>query len=295
MARMSHMGGKRESMTTEKQIKANRENAKKSTGPTTTEGKELSRMNGVKHAIMAEALVVDRGDGKESEEAFNGLVSGLTAYFQPVGTMEDALVEQIAIAIWRRRRVLRYETGCIRDNLDSFKLEYRQRDSYGDKTALQKLSKVKSVRQRHLDSIAYLRENPDEDQSSADFFEAWSGNLQKIAEGRNWDTGEPWQVLEWLQEEGLSKNQILAEIIKIDEEGAKKAEEEIRFLEGLVDLELQREALKGCLPNTMDLEKIIRYEAALDRQTFKAINQLERLQRGRKGETLPPPVVIDGI
>lgn len=282
-------------MTTEKQIKANRQNAKKSTGPTTKEGKELSRMNAVKHAIMAEALVVDRGDGKESEEDFNALVSGLVAYFQPVGTMEDALVEQIAISIWRRRRVLRYETGCIRDNLDSFKVEYRQRDSYGDKTALQKLSEVRKVRQRYLDSIAYLRENPDEDQSSADFLETWSGKLLKIAEARNWDTDEPRQVLEWLQEEGHSKNKILAEIIKSDEEGAKKAEEEIRLLEGFVELELQRKALKGCLPNAMEIEKIIRYEAALDRQVFKAINQLERLQRGRKGETLPPPVVLDSF
>lgn len=282
-------------MTTEKQIKANRQNSKKSTGPTTTEGKELSRMNAVKHAIMAEALVVDRGDGRESEEDFNALVSGLVAYFQPEGTMEDALVEQIAIAIWRRRRVLRYETGCIRDNLDSFKMEYHQRDSYGDKNALQKLSGVRKVRQNYLDSIAYLREHPDEDQASADFLETWSGNLLKIAEARDWETDDPRQVLEWLQEEGRSKNQILVEITKSDEEGAKKAEEEIRLLEGLVELEIQRKALKGCLPNAMEIEKIIRYEAALDRQVFKAINQLERLQRGRKGEPLPPPMVLDGF
>jgi hypothetical protein len=36
----------------------------------------------------------------------------------------------------------------------------------------------------------------------------------------------------------------------------------------------------------------MRYEANLERQLYRALNQLERLQRLRKGESVPPPVVV---
>ena len=40
-------------MATEAQIKANQENAKKSTGPVTSAGKEISSMNAVTHGIKS--------------------------------------------------------------------------------------------------------------------------------------------------------------------------------------------------------------------------------------------------
>ena len=46
------------------------------------------------------------------------------------------------------------------------------------------------------------------------------------------------------------------------------------------------------LPNASDLDKILRYEASIQRQLAYAINQLERLQRARKGELLPAPLSV---
>ena len=40
-------------MSTKAQVKANRKNAKKSTGPKTTEGKENSSQNATKHGFFA--------------------------------------------------------------------------------------------------------------------------------------------------------------------------------------------------------------------------------------------------
>jgi hypothetical protein len=40
-------------------------------------------------------------------------------------------------------------------------------------------------------------------------------------------------------------------------------------------------------------DKILRYESHLDGQLYRAIDQLERLQRRRGGENVPPPVNIN--
>ena len=45
-------------MSTEKQINANRQNAQKSTGPKTAEGKATSSKNAVKHGLFAEEAVI---------------------------------------------------------------------------------------------------------------------------------------------------------------------------------------------------------------------------------------------
>jgi hypothetical protein len=44
------------------------------------------------------------------------------------------------------------------------------------------------------------------------------------------------------------------------------------------------------LPSPEVLEKIMRYETKLERQMYRAMNQLERLQRRRLGEVVPPPL-----
>ncbi|HXI85540.1 MAG TPA: hypothetical protein VNL17_15775 [Verrucomicrobiae bacterium] len=47
------------------------------------------------------------------------------------------------------------------------------------------------------------------------------------------------------------------------------------------------------LPSAKVLDKILRYEGALERQMYRALLQLERLQRRREGENVPPPVTME--
>ena len=49
------------------------------------------------------------------------------------------------------------------------------------------------------------------------------------------------------------------------------------------------------LPSTEVLEKIMRYEGALNRELYRAMNQLERLQRRRGGENVPPPLTMEVV
>ena len=46
------------------------------------------------------------------------------------------------------------------------------------------------------------------------------------------------------------------------------------------------------LPLGAELDRMLRYETTIQRQLVHAINQLERLQRIRKGENVPAPVSV---
>ena len=96
-------------MATITQLAANRENATKSTGPTTTEGKATSSRNATRHGLLSSRLLLEDEDGAEYQEVMDGLIAAL----RPVGTLELALVERMAIALWRQRRLVRAETAGI--------------------------------------------------------------------------------------------------------------------------------------------------------------------------------------
>lgn len=49
----------------------------------------------------------------------------------------------------------------------------------------------------------------------------------------------------------------------------------------------------GSIPGTKDSERLQRYEAHLLRIHYRALNELERLQRMRGGDAVPAPVVVD--
>src|SRR5579864_5879706 len=109
-------------MASEKQFEANRKNAQKSTGPKTPEGRAAVRLNGVKHGLTAETLVL-KG---ESEADFTGLLDSLEAEHAPTTPSEEALVVQLAMSTWRLRRLYHQEAGFYSCQLQS--LVSRQKD-----------------------------------------------------------------------------------------------------------------------------------------------------------------------
>ena len=99
-----------------KRTAANRRNAQLSTGPRTEEGKNQSRRNALKHSILASALLIAEGEGEEDHAEFDRLLNSLHRDLDPIGALEEMLVEKIAICYWRERRALRCEAGLIRKN-----------------------------------------------------------------------------------------------------------------------------------------------------------------------------------
>jgi hypothetical protein len=96
-------------MATDKQVAANRLNALKSTGPITPEGRAAVRLNGVKHGLYAETLVLSG----ESESDFTTLLESYEAEHQPATPTEEALVQQLTMAMWRLRRLYHAEAALF--------------------------------------------------------------------------------------------------------------------------------------------------------------------------------------
>jgi CRISPR/Cas system-associated endonuclease Cas1 len=58
-------------------------------------------------------------------------------------------------------------------------------------------------------------------------------------------------------------------------------------------LRLQVAKKLGNIPSRHELDRLLRYEGAIERQLYKALNQLERIQRLRAGDNVPPPLEVD--
>jgi hypothetical protein len=101
-------------MSSASQIAANRRNAQLSTGPRTTGGIAVARMNALSHGLRTAAPVVP-GEVTEAWEQFrDAVVDDLT----PVGALEEELAERVAVLSWRLRRVTSYEAGVVTRNSD---------------------------------------------------------------------------------------------------------------------------------------------------------------------------------
>src|SRR5262245_960201 len=96
-------------MASDKQVAANRENAKRSTGPKTVAGKALLRVNAYRHGLTAKTIVI----GDEDPKAFERLRADLEHEYNPRPGIESELVERLAALMWRLRRVPVLEAGLL--------------------------------------------------------------------------------------------------------------------------------------------------------------------------------------
>ena len=96
-------------MATQAQIAANRQNAQKSTGPKTTEGKAVVAQNALKHGLFARENVIKCEKVSDFDAFREKLLDGLA----PVGGVEAMLAERIVSLSWRLKRVERMNSEVI--------------------------------------------------------------------------------------------------------------------------------------------------------------------------------------
>jgi hypothetical protein len=96
-------------MATARQLASNRTNARRSTGPKTARGKAASAANALRAGLFARAAVIPAlGETPADFEHFRRQVADDLG---AVGPVEQELAGQVAALLWRKRRVLRYESS----------------------------------------------------------------------------------------------------------------------------------------------------------------------------------------
>jgi hypothetical protein len=97
-------------------VRANRQNAKKSTGPRTVSGKEKVSGNALTHGLTAEKHVIIG----ESIEEFNTFKHSMFNVYQPVGAHEEEIFIKLVELLWRLRRIGIIETGIYGSEILEF-------------------------------------------------------------------------------------------------------------------------------------------------------------------------------
>src|SRR5260370_26033084 len=88
-------------MISEKKLEANRQNAQKSTGPRSDDGKAAVSLNSITHGLRARHAVMLI----ENPAEFRELCQSLYEEWQPMTPTEGHLVEHLAVAQWKMGRV----------------------------------------------------------------------------------------------------------------------------------------------------------------------------------------------
>jgi hypothetical protein len=96
-------------MSSIRQIFANRENAKKSSGPVTPEGKAISSQNRTVHGLSGQFRVI----AGENQAAFDDMLDEFMRDEQPIGIAEVELVKKMVESIWLSNRARRYQEACF--------------------------------------------------------------------------------------------------------------------------------------------------------------------------------------
>jgi len=96
-------------MTSAKQIAANRENAKKSTGPKTDTTKELTKMNALRHGLTGQVNLMP----EEDREAHDNFCAAIVGSLAPEGALEIQFAQSVAEDNWRANRGRAIETNMF--------------------------------------------------------------------------------------------------------------------------------------------------------------------------------------
>ena len=291
----------------------------RSSGPKTSAGKAVSRLNATSHGIFSGLRVLPN---VERQLDWDIHVKSTLNDLKPLGYLERNLAERVALLLWRLGRVARHEreTAALRqetvveDVTEARRCRHWLSSSKGllkeaacnpadavvaVKWAKEALTLIESF--LHLSDeteltsddatllISFMESAAEVDVHSEDF-PSFPGVPDDLAleDFKPWTAGlvrSAWKVI--ADHAGQSLDVLYA-----------KAVNDARTDFILADHERKRalRELDHCrrgrlLPTSDDLDKISRYEGHLERSLYRTLRELQRLQAARSGTM--PPIAID--
>ena len=242
----------------------------------------------------------------ESQEEYQTLSIGLHDYFQPQGKMEYVLVEELTIVVWRKRRLVRAETGTISERIFFIETKLRAKQA------------AEAMQLSGDAVVSYgLVARDDNPVVIEEIIDIWKTLRQMVTGGKLSECGPFIERLYGMNQYGKAPDQIrqsfeiYCDAMKLGEtkgDPSKLTEMKqimIEMIDGEIDRfsklkELREEIdrqkvyfkeLAGVIPSGVGSDPLLRYETHLSREIDRILNRLERLQRMRKGQ--PPPPQLD--
>ncbi len=284
-------------MTSEKQLLANLQNAKASTGPVSIEGKEIVSTNAIKHGIFTKDLIIASGAGQENQAEYEEILANLIQCLAPRNQMESLLVEKIAVDFWRLRRTIRFEAGSISKHIELMVKDYYSYDR-SDSVAID--GQIERAKQQIAWITAYLKclkkNEVTFDQPvwegktiasdvSDDFYLIARAlpNLTKAERDQLYEGGSTFKSLAaLLARYGYSQDEHIAtrliELYSSENERLAKEIEELNQKKDLNQAEDFRNSMVGSVPDEENAEKALKYERSIQKSIFQNLFMLKKLQ-----------------
>ena len=281
--------------------------AKKSGGPTTKRGRERSRCNALKHGIFASVVVLE----DESPAQFDSLLQGFRDDLRPEGMMEEVLVEKLATLKWRHRRMLAAERAEIQmQQIDSSRTDQREKQQWDEAIKLWAARKTPwlgllarcdnpLILKKCLELLESLKCSIEEG--------CYDISLEGVIERLLFDelTVSPLVLLLDTRTDFMSGrwDEVQKYVTPLRERKAtvlRYLNSKMAYLKFKSDWNKESSELRGDLeleccgvPEAPRLDRLLRYSSSLERDFDRTLNQLERLQRTRKGQAVPPTLNVN--
>lgn len=255
---------------------------------------------------------------------FHDIVERLCEQYKPVGVVEESLVQTIATCLWRKARVIRAENGEIRARLDTLAVDRALRnsdkgnldvalmgmdlglynaenpgdDGVSTRDRWSAMQHAQSDMRAHHSGLTYLSALLKHAKSEI----ASDGYISEKIRKEIFFAFCLWDCLFALTCLNAGPPEAKVEGQKRDSDMDKQAGTNLPDIVAFIDNRLERigtfaeyatereklvgdaEARSFSLPSTDATDKLLRYEAHLDRQLYRVMDQLECLERQRRGE-----------
>ena len=281
--------------------------SRKAGGPRTIEGKQRSKVNALRHGIFSDIPLLNG----ESRVKYNSLLNGFSESLLPMGVLEKVLVEDMATNRWRHHRAIQAEAAEIRKAIDFMHWEQKTRECNEVKEIEREvpehralISKIDNpfVLQRCLGLLAELRwqfaKSGFTDNHTEILVDIY-GNAYLTNLGDNlyrkydfWRGTAEASEDKRLAEGYVSPEQCKSNVLQAIDREIRRLKRHRKLLTTIETQRMEIEALRLVVPESPALDRLLRYEASLDRSFDRTLSQLERLQRMRLGQPVLPKLEV---
>jgi hypothetical protein len=294
--------------TSEKQTEANRRNGKRG-GVKTEEGKAVVKYNALKHGILSESVLIDKGSGMEDPDEFRALQSYVVQELKPVGAIEEMLADRIITGYWRLRRAIIAEVGSIRKNTDTlpwqrFIRRYKEADNNRDFLSITYTERTTS--KIGVEEMLKVLDELELSVKESDLLT--DKELEQATEYFHHRTVDGYSLDYWLRfftlasrdnpkdqkgEPAIPKPNAKKGMLGVIKHERARLTLLLEGAEEVEKLEDEHSMMVRSLPNKEYTDKILRYETTIERSIYRALHELQRLQAARINGNAPLPISVD--